>query len=482
MKKKPRAVVVGAGHNGLTAAALLARSGWEVDVYEQNSVVGGAATSSAVLGSETIVDHGAAAHPFGVASPVFRSLGIEDYGVEWLHSTYEMAHPLEGRDAAFLSRGLDVTAQGLGEDARAWKALHWHTTKNIDHHLSNILGPMLRFPRYPLDLAAFGSTALFPANTLGRFAFKTQEARALLAGSAVHAITAPSKPVTAAFGLLFGALGMSRGWPVVKGGTQKITDALVAICHEHGVNFHLNYMVEDLRELPRADATILNLTPAQVLQLEGVGLDTWTRRRYSNWKQGVATFKVDYLLNQPVPWQDPRVAQTTTVHVGGFAEEIDIAEKQAAAGVLPQRPFVMVSQQQAADPSRAASATTLWTYAHVPHGYVEKREGEVAALIEAQIERFAPGFKDTIIRREQQAPADLEAWNPNLIGGDIAGGAMSGMKALFRPGVTLDPYRVAPGVFLASSSTPPGAGVHGMPGYWAAHNAQKHYERTHNES
>lgn len=472
-----RAVVVGSGPNGLTAAAVLAQQGWQVDVYERAPEIGGAASSSALLGEGTIVDHGAAAHPFGVASPIFRELKLEDHGVEWLHSQLPMAHPLDDAPAALLHRTLEETAAGLGSDAGAWTRLHRHIVNGIDDHLENFLGPMLRWPAHPFRLAAFGPPALLPANALASATLQTEAARALFAGSAVHAYQPPSAPLTSAFGLLFGALGMSRGWPVAGGGTGAITKALASVATQHGATIHTGAEVSDLRELPRADATILNLTPQQVVGLTGLQLAPRVRRRLENWRYGSGAYKVDFLLDGPVPWRDPAVGTATTVHVGGSAAEIDVAEKQAAAGQLPERPFVMVSQQQAADPSRAVDGHVLWTYAHVPHGYVEDHEGQLAERIEAQLERFAPGFRDQIRVRCSTGPAALEQWNPNLVGGDIAGGSTAGLDILLRPGVTLDPYRLGGGVYLASSSTPPGAGVHGMPGAWAARAAATDFAR-----
>ncbi|AIT60272.1 phytoene desaturase family protein [Corynebacterium doosanense] len=456
------AVVVGGGHNGLTAACFLAREGWQVDVFERAPVVGGAATSGPALGEGTIVDFGAAAHPFGVASPAFRELGLV---IPWRRSAYPMAHPLDDGEAAVLAPDLEATARGLGKDGAAWKAVHGHIVRGIDEHLENFLGPVLRLPPHPLRMAAFGITALPPANALSTALFRTPEARALLAGSAVHAITPPSAPLTSAFGLLFGALGMTRGWPVVEGGTGVISTQLEYLAMSLGVRIHTEVEVSDLRELPRADATILNLTPSQVRRLEGLEVPGATRRRLARWKSGAGVFKVDYLLDGPVPWNDDRVGHATTVHVGGTAEEIDAAEREAAAGKLPERPFVMVCQQSVADPSRGP---VLWTYAHVPSGYVETRPGEVSGLIEAQIERFAPGFRDRIVWRRVSSPAQLGEWDPNLAGGDIAGGSMAGLGALLRPGFTARPYRLGPDLYLASGATPPGAGVHGMPGMWAA--------------
>ena len=471
MTRPPRAVVVDAGHNGLTAAIVLARAGWEVDVFERSSHPGGAATSGDEFGDGSIVDFGASAHPFGVASPIFRELDLEDHGLRWAHSRFPMAHPLENTPAALLQPSLDDTAYGLGRDAHMWRRLHGHVADNIDEHLENFLGPMLRVPAHPLRMARFGLPALFSASGLGKALFRGSQARALLAGSAVHAIVPPSQPLTAAFGLLFSALGMSRGWPVAVGGTQSISDALVSAAQAHGVRIHLNAEITDMRELPAHDAAVLNLTPHQILSLPGTDLSRITSKRFNKWRYGTGVFKVDYLLSEPVPWTDPRVGEATTVHVGGTVDEIDAAEKQARAGALPKKPFVMVCQQQVADPTRARSGHVLWTYAHVPHGYEETSPGEVSALIEAQIERFAPGFRDTIVNKRSSSPAQLQAWNPNLIGGDIAGGTMAGLKVLLRPGLTPHPYRIGEKTFMASGATPPGAGVHGMPGMHAAHSA-----------
>lgn len=483
-----RAAIVGSGPNGLTAAAVLARAGWQVDVYERNAAPGGAARSQDTLGPGTIVDLGAAGHPFGLASPIFRELELERHGLEWLHSEFPLAHPLDDRPAAILHRSLETTAGELGRDSKAWQRIHGPLTRNIDAHLENLLGPMLRFPKHPLRLAAFAPSALPSASALTRFAFQGASARALFMGSAAHAIAPLDQPFTGAFGTLFGSLGQVGGWPVPRGGTQAIVDALVQVIETSGGRIHTNAEVTDLRALPDVEATLLNLTPRQVLGLKGPQVDALrerTRARLGRWRYGVGAYKVDYLLSEPIPWRDARVAGATTVHVVGSAGELQRAESLAAAGIMPEKPFVMVGQQQAADPSRASGLaegyTVIWTYAHVPHGYEERYPGEVAERIEQQIERFAPGFRDLVVFRNETSPAQLEAANPNLIGGDVAGGAMTGLQAILRPGFTLDPYRLDPpsgagrgrqptggGLYLASSSTPPGAGVHGMPGAWAA--------------
>ncbi|MFC7400716.1 phytoene desaturase family protein [Citricoccus sp. GCM10030269] len=465
-----RAVVVGSGPNGLTAAAVLARAGWDVDVHERNAAYGGASASSDVLGPGTIVDLGAAGHAFGVASPIFRDLELTRYGLEWLQPDLPMAHPLEGQPAALLHRSVQETMAGLGRDGVAWKALHAPLVDHIDAHLENILGPsLLRWPPHLVSMVRFGVRALWSAGATGRALFREEPARALFAGSSTHAILPPSHVLTSAFGLIFGALGMTRGWPVARGGSQGIADALVAVLRAHGGRVHLQHEVTDLREFEDADAVLLDLTPRQLLALDGTDLSSRYSAHLRRWKYGTAASKVDYLLDGPVPWTDARVAGAGTVHVAGTLAELEHAEREAQAGRLPDRPFVMVCQQQSADASRAtgeaAGKTVLWTYAHVPGGC----DVPVEDLIESQIERFAPGFRDRIVHRVATPPSALESWNPNVVAGDVAGGSMGGLQQVLRPAPVLSPHRTsAPGLYLASSSTPPGGGVHGMAGLHAA--------------
>ncbi|HEY4615245.1 MAG TPA: NAD(P)/FAD-dependent oxidoreductase [Citricoccus sp.] len=475
-----RAVVVGSGPNGLTAAAVLARAGWEVDVYERHTAPGGASASAPVLGPGTIVDLGAAGHPFGVASPVFRDLDLTAHGLEWLHGDYPMAHPLDGRPAALLHRTLQDTVDGLGADGAAWARLHAPLVEDVDAHLENILGPsLLRFPKHPVSMARFGVRALWPAGALGRAVFRDEAARSLFASSSIHAILPPSHVFTSAFGLIFGALGMTHGWPVARGGSGAITAALAAVLTAHGGRLHLEHEVTDLREFAGADAILLDLTPRQLLALEGADLTDRYAAHLRRWRYGTGVSKVDYLLDGPVPWTDERVAGANTVHVTGTLAELEHAEREAKAGRMPDQPFVMVCQQQAADPSRATGEaegkTVVWTYAHVPGGYDEP----VEHLIEAQIERFAPGFRDRVVHRVATRPSALEAWNPNLVGGDVAGGSMGGLQQVLRPAPVLSPHRTGtPGLYMASSSTPPGGGVHGMAGLHAAHAAMADSRRA----
>lgn len=475
MKHRPSVNIVGSGVNGLVAAARLATSGWEVNLYERNMHPGGAAVSSTDIFPGNLVDMGAAAHPFGIASPAFNALGLDKNGLEWLMPPIQMAHPLEEEEAALLSNSLDHTAVSLGRDFNRWKTLHSPIVENIDEHLSNIWGPLSRFPKHPFRLTQFAPRAVLPATVLATSVFSTERARALFVGSSAHAVTSPRRPFTSAFGVLFNSLGMSKGWPVAQGGTQSIVDALVHIVRLHGGYFHTGCVISSINELPFSDAIILNLTPRQVLNLKDISLRDSVRRQLQNWKYGTACFKVDFLLKAPVPWSDPRVGQAGTVHVCGTADEIAFAESEVESGRLPDRPFVMVSQQYVADHSRGL---TLWTYAHVPHGYIERFPGEVRQSIIRQIERFAPNFSHVIDSFHEASPGDLEHWNPNLVGGDTAGGSMAGIQAFMRPRFTARPYRLGQRLYVASSSTPPGAGVHGMSGWWAAGAILSAYSRN----
>lgn len=462
-----RVSVVGAGPNGLTAAAVLARAGIEVDVFERADRVGGACSSARLFGDAT-VDLGAAAHPFGVASPAFRALGLERHGLEWCHPPIPMAHPLDDAPAALLLPDPAATADQLGRDGDAWLALHAHLVRHLDRHLANVLAPPLRWPAHPGAMARFGATAWPSALALGRRVFGQEPARALLAGSAAHAGVPPSSPLTAAFGLLFGALGMTRGWPFARGGSGAITRALAAEVEAHGGRIHVGQQVRDLGELPPGPV-VLSLTPHAVLGLQGLEVRPAVRRRLMRWRHGVASHKVDYLLDGSVPWADARLADAGTVHVAGTVAELEAAERATARGEMPRRPFVLVCQPGAADATRSRSGVVVWAYTHVPAGWREPEPGWVTSLVEAQLERFAPGFTSRVRCRAERTPSQLEAWDANLVGGDIAGGSMAGLQGVLRPGLTLDPHTLRRGgVYLASSATSPGAGVHGMPGWWAA--------------
>ena len=454
------AAVVGAGPNGLTAAAVLARAGLRVEVFEAGPAPGGAARS--VRFYDRTIDLGAAAHPFGVASPAFRALGLEDHGLEWAHPRYPLAHPFDDDPAALLHRDLNATARGLGVDGPAWRALHAPIAQLSDAHLANVLRPLTGVPPHPLAMARFGVRAALPASAQARALFRTEAARALFIGSALHALCSPTLPFTSAFGVLFGALGMTTGWPVARGGSGAITDALASVLATHGGVIHTAHPVTDMRELTRFDAVVLALTPRQVLGLRNLVVPERRARVLRDWRYGPGAFKIDYALDGPVPWRDPAVGEAGTVHLGGTVPDLIAAERAIARGEMPARPVVLVAQQSAADPGRGH---TLWAYAHVPHGFT----GSALEHIEGQLERFAPGFTAHVLARRVMSPTDLETWNPNLVGGDIAGGAMTGTQLFLRPGFVRNPYQLTQRVFLASAATAPGGGVHGMPGWHAAH-------------
>lgn len=488
-----RVAVIGAGPNGLTAAAVLAQAGCRVEVYEAAAHIGGSARTHPAFGPGSAVDFGAAAHPFGVVSPAFRQLGLENYGLEWKHPQYPMAHPLADAPAAIVHRDLATTAAQFSDhDRHMWNRLHTPLVDGVGKLVNSVL-PVR--PRHPVALARLGLRGMWSASSLSSRLLVDESARALLVGSAVHAIRPPSQPGTAAFGLLFNALGMSTGWPVISGGTGQLPRALARVIEHYGGTIETGAEIRDLSGFASYDAVVTTQTPRQLLALEGLELSRLRSRSLRRWKYGTAVYKVDYLINGPVRWNDPRVAAAGTVHVGGTVSEMQLAESQAAAGTLPKRPFVMVCQQQAADPTRlsdsrwsvgtgrVASAQPdsgkvpqgstqphiLWAYAHVPHGYQEKFPGEVAGLIEAQISRFASGFSTQLIERQQVSPAQLQESNANVIGGDIAGGAMN-LAQMPRQRQYVGTLTMNPEVpvLQASGASLPGAGVHGMAGWRAA--------------
>ncbi len=461
------AVVVGAGPNGLTAAVFLARAGLSVLVVEAHEKIGGGCRTAELTLPGFQHDLCAAIHPMGLLSPAFRALDLEKYGLAWAHAPIPLAHPLPNGRAAILHYSLDETADGLGDDGYAWHRLFRPFLDQKEAFFQEILRPT-RMPRHPLLLARFGSTALRSCTAILP-SFQTEEARALFAGCAAHAILPLDRAGTAAFGFVLALAGHAAGWPCARGGSARIVEALASCLREHGGTIETGRPIRSVADLPESRAVLFDVTPRQLAEIAGETLLAGYRARAARFRFGPGVFKVDWALSQPIPWANPDCARAATVHVGGTAEEIVRSEAGLEAGRVSDRPFVLAAQQSQFDPSRAPEGRhTGWAYCHVPNGCPTDMTG----TIEAQIERFAPGFRDVILARHSTSPADYEAYNANFVGGDIGGGANNLGQFLLRPFPRWDPYSTPnPRLFLCSSSTPPGAGVHGMCGYWAAASA-----------
>lgn len=463
--KRYDAVVVGAGPNGLAAAIALARAGKSVLVIEAHDEPGGGTRTAELTLPGFHHDVCAAILPMAVASPFFRSLPLEAYGVEWVDPPAALAHPLADGTATLVTRSLADTAAALGDDAAAYHRMFGPLIRRWDDLAPMLLGP-LRFPPHPFLLARFGLPALLPAAALARLAFRTPRARALFAGMAAHAILPLSMPVSAAFGLVLNSLAHVVGWPVARGGTQRLTDALVAYLTELGGRIETGRRVDSLDDLPPAQAVLLDLSPKEALRIAGDRFPAGYTGQLKHYRHGPGVFKVDYALSGPIPWRAAACASAATVHVGGTLEEIAESEAAAWNGRRTERPFVLVAQQSLFDSTRAPEGChTAWAYCHVPNGSTE----DATQAIEAQIERFAPGFGECVMARHTRTAAGYEVYNPNFVGGDINAGAQFLGQQFTRPAIRAVPYATpVKGVYLCSASTPPGGGVHGMAGYHAA--------------
>lgn len=463
------AVVVGAGPNGLAAAVALAREGFRVQVLEgQREIGGGARTRDDLTVPGLAHDVCSAVHPFGAASPFLRSLPLERHGLEWRHPPVAVAHPLDDGDAGVLHRDLAATAAGLGADGAAWRRLFGPVARRWDAVADDLLGPPVRVPRHPAAAVRAGLRGLPPATALAR-ALRTRAGRALFGGVAAHVYQPLTRPLSSVVGVLMIAAGHAHGWPVARGGSGAVTRALASLLAELGGEIVTGQWVRSLRDLPRARVALLDVGPRQLAEIAGEALPERSRRRAARWRHGPAAFKVDYAVRGGVPWRAGAARRAGTVHLSGELEELVAAEQAVHDGRLPARPFVLVAQQHVADPTRALDdLVPLWAYAHVPAGYA----GDATGVVDAQIERFAPGFLDRVVARHVTTPAELEDANPNRVGGDIAGGATDPWQLVARPRLSPDPYATAvPGVRLCSASTPPGPGVHGMCGRHAARSA-----------
>lgn len=460
-----RASVIGSGPNGLAAAVALARAGLQVDVYEAERQIGGGARTMELTLPGFRHDFGSAVHPMAAGSPFFNSLGLEGHGLQWIHSPAPLAHVLDDGTAVLLERSVDESAAALGPDGGAWRSLVEPFAERWPEFAREVLAPPLHIPRSPLLLARFGRFALEPAVSLARRRFSAPRTRALFAGLAAHSMLALDQPLTSAMAIVLAGSAHAMGWPVPRGGAQAISDAVAAELTELGGAIHAGRRISTLDEIQTPDAAIFcDVTPRQLLSLAGGRLPAGYAARLRRFRYGPGAFKIDYALSEPIPWRAPECSRAITVHVGGPMEEVAQSEASMARGEVAGRPFLLVAQPSLFDPTRApAGKHVAWVYCHVPHGSM----ADMTARIEAQLERFAPGFRDCVLARSVLGPAALENMDANLVGGDIGGGEFSLRQFLLRP--ALRPYDTgAPGLYLCSASTPPGGGVHGMCGYWAA--------------
>jgi phytoene dehydrogenase-like protein len=453
------AVVVGAGPNGLTAAARLARAGWRVTVYEGAPTIGGG-SRTVPLGPGSCADMCAAVHPFGAASPAFASLGLTDHGLRFLHPPLALAHPFDDGSAAELWRDLERTVDGLGPDGPRWRRVVGATAARWGRRGDLLLQPVLASAlAHPGEMARFGVFGGWPASLLATAAFRRREARALLGGLAAHTGAALSEPFTAGVGISLAAAAHAAGMPFAAGGSQAIVSALAEIVVEAGGELVVDRPVSSLATLPAARATLLDVTPGQFAAMAG--------RPPPRWRYGVGAAKLDLLLSGPLPWTAPACRRAGTVHLGGELSRIEAAERATARGAVPADPYIIVAQPSLVDASRAPDGHhVVWAYRHVPNGNADPA---AADGIERQLDRFAPGWRDLVVVRRVTTAAEYAAYNPSYVGGDIAGGAMTPWQTVARPRLARDPYRtVVDGVWLCSQSTPPGSGVHGMCGWHAA--------------
>lgn len=449
------AVVVGSGPNGLAAAVALARKGVDVTLLEGAYTIGGGTRTSEGIVSGLLHDHCSAIHPMAVGSGFLNSLQLERYGLRWLRPEIDCVHPLDDGSAGVLRRSVQETADGLGADGKRWKRLFARPAARFDALAEDIMQPILRVPNHPLTMARFGVPTALPGSTLARY-FRTEQARALFGGVAAHAFRPLHLPLTSAIGVGIITAGHRHGWAVAEGGSQSITNALAALLTDLGGKIETGVFIESHAQLPKADITMFDLAPDAIVQIMGDRLPRKYARSYSKFRRGPGAFKVDFAVEGGVPWTNPEARKAGTVHLAGDYRELAASERAIHAGRLPERPFVLVGQQYLADPSRsAANIHPLWSYAHVPHGYT----GDATEALIAQIERFAPGFRDRIVGTSVRSTAQMAADNRNFAGGDILTGAKDIRQLVFGPRMGFDQYSIGiPGMYICSAATAPGPG------------------------
>jgi phytoene dehydrogenase-like protein len=457
--------VVGGGPNGLAAAITLAKAGVDVTVFEAADQVGGGVRSSEAILPGLLHDDCSATHPMAIGSPFHLDADLQGHGLRWLLPEIDCTHPLDDGSAGVLYRSVGQTADGMGRDGKRWRLLFERPSRKFDALSDDIMGPLLRVPEHPLTLARFGAPTVLPASATARL-FRTHQARALFGGVAAHTFRPLELPMTTAIGLGILTAGHRYGWPVAAGGSQAITDAMVAVLGDLGATIETGVRIDTAAQLPPADATLFDLAPTAVATILGDRLPSSVVRQYRRFRQGPGAFKVDFAVDGGVPWTNAESRRAGTVHLGGTYAEVAATERDVHAGRMPRRPFVLVGQQYLADPQRSVGDIhPVWTYAHVPNGFT----GDATEAISAQIERFAPGFRDRVIGQRVHSTTELAAENLNYVGGDIMTGAKDIRQLVFGPRIALSPYRTGvPGHYICSAATPPGPGAHGMCGANAA--------------
>jgi phytoene dehydrogenase-like protein len=465
------AIVIGSGPNGLGAAIELARNGRKVIVYEAADEVGGGLRSGEVTLPGFTHDHCATVHALAYASPLLMSIPLAEHGLELIQPPYPMAHPLDDGSAVILERSVKATAERLGRDAHAYEDLFTPLVEQWSKLAPMLLAPPLGIPRYPMLMANFGLKALQSARTLAERYFYGYRAKALFAGIAAHSVLPLEWRGSGAFGLVLSLSAHANGWPVAKGGSRNVAAAMASYLKSLGGRIELGHRVRSLKDLPPTKVTLCDVAPQNLAQIAGDRLPAGYANALRHYVHGPAAFKLDWALSAPVPWKNAEVAKAGTIHLGGTFDEIAEAELVPWQGKHAEKPFVLLVQPSLFDPTRApAGKHTLWAYCHVPNGSTI----DVSDRIEAQIERFAPGFRDVVLKRHVTTPQDFERINANMVGGDIVGGAQTLWQTFFRPIPGRSPYKTpVKGLFICSASTPPGAGVHGMCGYHAARAAMK---------